>query len=80
MEGAAIFGFDPSLLYAGFLDFELGQSRFRRADDKACRGERGNRSRQRQALRNAQSVQIVSQEPSPNVSLAKSPDSFIARD
>jgi hypothetical protein len=74
MEGAAIFGFDPSLLYAGFLDFELGQSRFRRADDKAPRSQRGgNRSRQNQALRKAQSVQIVSQVPSPDLSLAKPP-------
>ena len=51
MHGAAIFELDLALFDLGFLDFELGQSRFGHADGEACRGKRGSRSRQRQALR-----------------------------
>jgi hypothetical protein len=51
MYGAAIFELDLALLDLRFLDFELGQSPLGHADGEARRGERGNRSRQHQALR-----------------------------
>jgi hypothetical protein len=73
MHGAAIFELDFPLFDVGFLYFELGKSRLGRADDDACRRERGNRSRKRQALRKAQPIQSVPQEQAPEFSLAKSP-------
>ncbi len=65
MHGTAIFELDLALLDPRFLDFEFGQSHIRGDDcqPKGCQ-PRG-RSGQRQALRKAQYVPVVSQTPPP---------------
>ena len=70
MDGAAIFELDLALLDLGFLDFEFGQSRLGGADRQPKCRQRRNRSRQHQVLRAAQPVQMILQEPSPDLSLA----------
>ena len=70
MDGAAIFELDLALLDLGFLDLEFGEGRFRGAYGKSKRCQRRERGRQHQVLRGAQPIQIILQEPSPDLSLA----------